>query len=84
MPLLFAYDRTGFLMTVLIFHLKGVTLVYVFLFLVFDRNFCVEHSVEPDQTPHFAVSDLGLQCLSRSHAWHIWVNETECLFPVCE
>ena len=35
------------------------------------------NSVDPDQTPRFAASDLCLHCLSMSHLWdarHKWVN----------
>ena len=35
------------------------------------------NSVDPDQTPHSAASDLGLHCLPMSHLWdarHKWVN----------
>ena len=32
----------------------------------FNRTFC-QQSVDPDQTPHSAVSDLGLHCLPMSH-----------------
>ena len=40
--------------------------------LVFNAN-----SLDPDQTPHSAASDLGLGCLPMSHLWdarHKWVN----------
>ena len=39
---------------------------------VFNAN-----SVDPDQTPLSAASDLGLYCLQISHLWdsrHKWVN----------
>ena len=35
------------------------------------------NSVDPDQTPRSAASDLGLHCLPMSHlwdAWHKWAN----------
>ena len=35
------------------------------------------NSVDPDQMPHFAASDLGLHCLPMSLLWdarHKWVN----------
>ena len=35
------------------------------------------NSVDPDQTPHFAASDLRLHCLPMSHLWdarHKWVD----------
>ena len=36
-----------------------------------------DNSVDPDQTPHFAASDLGLHCLPMPLLWdagHKWVN----------
>ena len=38
------------------------------------------NSVDPDQTPRSAVSDLGLHCLPMSHFWdarHKWVNTSK-------
>ena len=35
------------------------------------------NSVDPDQMPHSATSDLGLHCLPISHLWdtrHKWVD----------
>ena len=35
------------------------------------------NSVDPDQTPRSAASDLGLHCLPMSHVWNVrykWVN----------
>ena len=35
------------------------------------------NSVDPDQTPHSAASDLGVHCLPVSHLWdarHKWVK----------
>ena len=37
-----------------------------------------ENSVDPDQTPRSAMSDLGLHCLPRSQKWDarlIWVKD---------
>ena len=37
------------------------------------------NSVDPDQTPRFAASDLDLNCLPMSHLWdakHKWVKPT--------
>ena len=38
------------------------------------------NSVDADQTPRLAASDLGLHCLTMSHFWearrHKWVNPT--------
>ena len=36
------------------------------------------NSVDPDQTPRYMASDLGLHCLPMSQKWDtrlIWVNE---------
>ena len=36
------------------------------------------NSIDPDQTPRSAASDLGLHCLPMSHLWdvrHKWVNK---------
>ena len=32
------------------------------------------NSVDPDQTPHSATSDLGLHCLPKSHLWEATLN----------
>ena len=40
------------------------------------------NSVDPDQTPHCAASDLGIHCLPISNLWDVrlkWVN----MFAVC-
>ena len=40
---------------------------------IFNAN-----SVDPDQTPQYAASDLGLRCLPVSLLWdtrHKWVND---------
>ena len=37
------------------------------------------NSVDPDQMPHSAASDLGLYCLPMSHLWDArpkWVKES--------
>ena len=42
------------------------------------------NSVDPDQTPHSAASDLGLHCLPMSHLWdarHKWVNYDPFVMP---
>ena len=41
---------------------------------VFNAN-----SIDPDQMPRSAASDLGLRCLPMSHLWykwHKWVNSS--------
>ena len=35
----------------------------VFIFTVISIEISVRNSVDPDQTPHLAASDLGLHCL---------------------
>ena len=45
----------------------------------FYRNKCIfqANSVDPDETPHYAASHVGLHCLLISHLWnvrHKWVN----------
>ena len=38
------------------------------------------YSAEPDQTPHFAASDLGLHCLTVPHKKDtrlLWVNDRQ-------
>ena len=47
---------------------------------VFNAN-----SVDPDQTPRFAASDLGLHCLPVSFLWdttHKWVKGNGYIFSV--
>ena len=44
----------------------------------FKRTFCKQANTgDPDQTPHYAASDLGMHCLPMPHkkdARLIWVN----------
>ena len=40
---------------------------FVILFSSFFSAFCKANSEDPDQTPHYAVSDFGLRCLPISH-----------------
>ena len=58
------------------FQFKGVK--SVFIVTMFYRNLVFNaNSVDPDQMPHSAASDLGLHCLSVSllwDAWHRWVK----------
>ena len=61
------------------FQFKG-GLVWFFLPLSFITEISVPNaiSVDPDQMPHSAASDLGLHCLSVSLFWdarHKWVKE---------
>ena len=42
------------------------------------------NSVDPDQTPRSAASDLGLHCLPMSHLWdarYKWVNQVRIRSP---
>ena len=53
------------------FHFKGCWVVF-FIFIILKAN-----SGDPDQTPHYVVSDLGLHCLPMSHkkdARLIWIK----------
>ena len=38
---------------------------FYYLFIVWNIAVCIENSVDPDQTPRSAASDLGLYCLQR-------------------
>ena len=43
-----------------------------------ERSELNANSVDPDQTPRSAASDLGLHCLPMSYLWdakHKWVNQ---------
>ena len=44
---------------------------------VFNAN-----SVDPDQTPHSAASDLGLHCLPMSLLWNLGINGFSILFII--
>ena len=55
--------------------LRGVWLVLI-ITMFFEMSVVNANSVDPDQTPHSAASDLGLHCLPLSHlqdARHKWV-----------
>ena len=48
--------------------------VYYFIqynILTFDKNSCMQTSVDPDEMLRSTASDLGLNCLPRSHLSHI-------------
>ena len=58
------------------FFICGVSGVLVILIL-FLIEIPVRNSVDPDQMPHSAASDLVLHCLPLSHFWDArrkWVN----------
>ena len=40
-----------------------------------NANFSSATSVDPDQIPRFAASDLGLYCLPMSLSGHEWVKK---------
>ena len=45
----------------------------------FAKKFLLTNSVDPDQMPHCAASDLGLHCLHNTPKWVSglkWVNST--------
>ena len=49
-------------------NIRGVWLVCIIV--MFYRNSCFNaNSVDPDQTPQHAASDLGLDCLRMSLLW---------------
>ena len=59
-----------------ILHLRGVWCNFSFLS-YFWWKFMLANSVDLDQTPRSAATDLGLHCLPRSQKWDarlIWVN----------
>ena len=70
-----------------IFHLRGAWSTF-FIFIIFLIEINVIKSVDPDQTPRFAASDLGLHCLpmSQTQKWDarlicVKVKDTTC-FPI--
>ena len=57
-------------------NFRGVWCIFV-IFISFQIDIPVSNSEDPDQTPHSAVSELGLHCLPMSQKWEarlIWVN----------
>ena len=65
-------------------YIRGVWLVFIISCFV-EISELNANSVDPDQTPRSAASDLGLHCLPMSHLWEtrlIWVNlySLECNF----
>ena len=41
---------------------RGIWCIFFHFYFISSRNSC-KQSLDPDQTPHFAVSDLGLHCI---------------------
>ena len=63
------------------FHIKEMSGCFSFLIFMFQKFLCfVEiselnaNSVDSDQTPHSAASDLGLHCLLMSLLWTLDLN----------
>ena len=57
-------------------YIRGVLLVFILSCFV-EIPELNANTVDPDQTPHFAASDLGLHCLPVSLLWDarlIWVK----------
>ena len=57
-------------------HIWGCLVFISFYHLCFSRNAQLPdtNSVDPDQTPRFATSDLGLYCLPMSLLWDVGTN----------
>ena len=51
------------------FLIYGVSGVVFHFYLIFYRNFLYANSVDPDQMPHSAASDMGLHYLPVSKKW---------------
>ena len=59
------------------FQFKGYLVSFLLLPCFMEIPIINANSVEPDQMPHSAASDLGLHCLPVSHLWDArvkWVN----------
>ena len=54
-------------------YLRGVVVSFLSLSFFVEISELHVNSVEPDQTPHSAASDLGLHCLPMSLLWDAWV-----------
>ena len=55
----------------------GVSGLFLELLLITEIPVLNANSVDPDQTPRFAASDLELHCLQMSYLWdarHKWVK----------
>ena len=44
-------------------HFRGVESIYFFTFIQFLMENSLANTVDPDQTPHYVASNLGLHCL---------------------
>ena len=66
-------------------YIRGVWLVFIIIFCrISELN---ANSIDPDQTPHSAASDLGLYCLPMSLLWDArfkWVNSLPIFVVNCE
>ena len=49
-------------------YIRSVRLVFIVIMFV-EISALNANSVDPDQTPRYAASDLGLHCLPMSHLW---------------
>ena len=57
-------------------YIRDVWLVFI-IFIFLEISELDVNSVNPDQTPHSAASDLGLHCSPKSHLWDarlIWAK----------
>ena len=57
-------------------NIRGIWLVFIISSSVFNA------SVDPDQTQHFAASDLGLHCLLMSLLWDGYVLKEESILLI--
>ena len=61
--------------SVSILRVSGVIIHFYF---IFGKKILYANIEDPDQTPRFAASDLGLHCLPLSQNWNarlIWVKD---------
>ena len=60
---------------------------FLFYYILLEIPVCKQSTVSANQTPHLAVSHLGLHCMSRSHLWYrnapkfsdtqVWANSVD-------
>ena len=62
LPIIFWWAFPLYMLDKSICYFKGVTLIIWFLFYFLTEN-PVANTADPDQTPHYVASDLGLHCL---------------------
>ena len=59
------------------FPVAGCLVSFYYYSVLYKVLYLTKHSVDPDQMPRFAASDLGLHSLSMSLLWgarHKWVK----------